>query len=117
MNELLRAIPMFNAALACFNRIQQFLNSDARRDHRIPLNGSTELEERPVVSAFPQGYELQDMLPVSRDSSPLLITKNASFGWSPDGPPDVSDITFTLNRHQFCFIIGPVGKSLLLFTE
>ena len=45
-----------------------------------------------------------------------MIIQNASFGWLPEGAPAVSDVTFTLQRRQSCFIIGPVGsgKSTLL---
>lgn len=117
MNEVLRAIPMFNSALACFNRIQLFLNSDVRRDHRLPLNGASNLEDQSSLSASLSGYELQDIPPKPRENSSLIVTQDASFGWDQGGRPDVSDVTFTLSRQEFCFIIGPVGKPPQNFRE
>lgn len=46
----------------------------------------------------------------------MIATQNASFSWDIDGQPAMSDLSFTLPRHNFCFIIGPVGsgKSTML---
>lgn len=113
MNTLIRSIPELNSANACFKRIQDFLNSDARKDHRIPLGGSIDF----VVSPG-SDVELCSLSPTtqSRSQNPILYTQNASFGWDSRSGPTVSDVTFSLMRHQFCFIIGPVGsgKSTLL---
>lgn len=49
MNTLVSAIPMLNAAMACFARIESFLNSDARRDDRLPLLGQGELGTNPLL--------------------------------------------------------------------
>lgn len=109
MNTLIRTIPMLNSAMACFKRIQEFLNSDARRDHRLPLNNPINVDEQPLTSEI----ELRTF-PSSQLS--LIIAQNASFGWTMEDVPTVSDVSFTLSRRQFCFIIGPVGsgKSTLL---
>jgi len=98
--------------MACFNRIQTFLNSEARRDHRLPLYPDTS------ISNFHTGgsdIEIQNLAPPDYQGA-LLIIQNASFAWSSGGRPAVSDISFTLPWGQFCFIIGPVGsgKSTLL---
>jgi ABC-type bacteriocin/lantibiotic exporter with double-glycine peptidase domain len=53
----------------------------------------------------------------SKNNFPVMInTQNASLSWDIDGQPVVSDLSFTLQRNQFCFIIGPVGsgKSTML---
>jgi len=109
MNTLIQAIPMLNAAMACFHRIQQFLNSDARRDHRLPLNET--YNDLPPAS----GIELETLLPAISHVGPLpiMISQNSSFGWASDQAPAVTDVSFTLNRHQYCFIIGPVGEFTL----
>lgn len=105
---------MLNASMACFARIQSFLNSDARKDHRLPLNGVDSLEE--VTTAT--DIELQTLPSFGNSNSkiPIMVAQHATFGWESEDAPAVSDITFTLMRHQFCFVIGPVGsgKSTLL---
>jgi len=119
MNTLVSTIPMLNAAMACFTRIESFLKSDARRDDRLPLPGPGEFEGQSSSPAS-SGIELEVMGPVitgpKNISTVMIATQNASFSWDVDGQPAVSDLSFTLQRHQFCFIIGPVGsgKSSLL---
>lgn len=46
----------------------------------------------------------------------MIDVRNASFGWSHTSPPQVTDVTFSVNRGDFVFVIGPVGcgKSTLL---
>jgi ABC-type bacteriocin/lantibiotic exporter with double-glycine peptidase domain len=104
--------------MACFDRIQNFLNSDARQDHRLPLNPS-DLNEPQIPRETAGGIELKTMTPkVYEEPSDeaMIVARNASFSWAVGGEPIVRDVSFTLPRHQFCFIIGPVGsgKSTLL---
>lgn len=105
--------------MACFARIQSFLNSDARQDHRLPLNSSADMNETLSLSETSQGVELKDMtskIAKTPSNMALIDVQNASFAWTAGGEPVVRDVTFTLPRHQFCFVIGPVGsgKSTLL---
>jgi ABC-type bacteriocin/lantibiotic exporter with double-glycine peptidase domain len=117
MNTLVRTIPSLNAALACLDRIENFLKSDARQDHRLPLFGTSEPEPR-ASPQFIEGIELEPLGPVSYAdaNSTIIATQNASFAWTANGPPTVSNLNFNIQRHQLCFIIGPVGsgKSTLL---
>jgi len=119
MNVLVSTVPMINSAMACFARIESFLKSDARRDDRLPLRDLGELRVQPPYASSSE-IELESMRPVTADSkikSPVMInTQNASFSWGIDGQAVVSDLSFTLPRKQFCFIIGPVGsgKSTML---
>jgi ATP-binding cassette subfamily C (CFTR/MRP) protein 1 len=117
MNTLVRTIPSLNAALACLDRIENFLKSDARQDHRLPLFGTSEPEPR-ASPQFIEGIELESLGPVSYVDAnfTIIATQNASFAWTANGPPTVSNLNFNIQRHQLCFIIGPVGsgKSTLL---
>ncbi|KIM99556.1 hypothetical protein OIDMADRAFT_125496 [Oidiodendron maius Zn] len=118
MNILIAAIPQINSAMACFERIQSFLNSGTRMDHRLPLENADVSSLDQQTSASNSGVELRDLSPLlgPGEISPIMIIRNASFGWNSGGRPDVSDINLTLLQRQFCFIIGPVGsgKSTLL---
>jgi len=113
---------MLNSAIACFYRIQNFLNSDARRDHRLPLiSMSAGDDEQNTTTTNDHSIELQN-LPFSSEPSQkqsatvLFDVQNASFSWTSNGQPVVTDVSFTLQQRKFCFIIGPVGsgKSTLL---
>lgn len=67
---------------------------------------------------FIEGIELEPVGPVSNAiaNSTIIATQNASFAWTVNGPPTVSNLNFNIQRHQLLFIIGPVGcgKSTLL---
>ncbi|TGO61944.1 hypothetical protein BCON_0023g00020 [Botryotinia convoluta] len=112
MNTLVRTIPQINSAVACFERIQTFMLSDARKDHRLPLIGS---QSSDTTGDSSQGIELKDMSAVLNPSA-MIIAQNASFAWSQDALPVINDFNFTLPCSQSLFIIGPVGcgKSTLL---
>ncbi|THV45348.1 hypothetical protein BGAL_0499g00020 [Botrytis galanthina] len=112
MNTLVRTIPQINSAVACFERIQTFMLSDARKDHRLPLIGS-QLSD--ATSDSSQGIELKDV-PTVINPSAMMVAQNASFAWSQDALPVINDFSFTLPCSQSLFIIGPVGcgKSTLL---
>lgn len=117
MNTLIRSIPQLNSAIACFSRIQEFLNSGARMDHRLPLNTTRESSLIAETSTSNSDIELKAFASsIPQDPSQLLVVRNASFGWTSEGHPDVRDINLTLLKGNFCFIIGPVGggKSTLL---
>ncbi|KAF7914004.1 uncharacterized protein EAF01_000410 [Botrytis porri] len=112
MNTLVRTIPQINSAVACLERIQSFMLSDARKDHRLPMVGS---QLSNIPSYLSQGIELKDMSPVLNPSA-MIIAQNASFAWSQDALPVIKDFSCTLPCSQSLFIIGPVGcgKSTLL---
>lgn len=119
VNELVSTVPMINSAMACFARIESFMKSDARRDDRLPVRDLGELEGEPSYASSSE-IGLESMRPATADSknnSPVMIsTQNAGFSWDIDGQAVVSELSFTLQRNQFCFIIGPVGsgKSTML---
>jgi ATP-binding cassette subfamily C (CFTR/MRP) protein 1 len=124
INTLLRTIPMLTSALACFSRIQAFLDSESRQAHVLELSVVSGLNkvQGPAIPEIGHhsdlGMELQDLsLMHQRSSNPLILdVRNASFAWGLDGQPIVNDVTFSVMRGDFLFIIGPVGcgKSSLL---
>jgi ATP-binding cassette, subfamily C (CFTR/MRP), member 1 len=84
MNAMIRTIPMLNAANACFVRIQSFLISDARQDHRLPLNPTSSLIEGRKLAEGTQGIELKETTSKISELSPntvLLDMQNVSFAW------------------------------------
>jgi ATP-binding cassette, subfamily C (CFTR/MRP), member 1 len=84
MNAMIRTIPMFNAADACFVRIQSYLVSDARQDHRLSLSPTSSLIEGRELAEGTRGTELQETTSKTSETSPntvLLDVKDASFAW------------------------------------
>ncbi|KAH7346292.1 putative ATP-binding cassette transporter [Rhexocercosporidium sp. MPI-PUGE-AT-0058] len=127
INTLLRTIPALNGALACFGRIQTFLESESQRVHALPLTAEPISRAAEDLHGFrtsrgSRDIELQDLSAGSMfitevdDHQTILTAQNASFAWSLTSAAIVKDISFTLHRHSSLFIIGPVGcgKSTLL---
>jgi ABC-type multidrug transport system fused ATPase/permease subunit len=116
VNDLIRAVPAMNAAMASLTRIQSFLESDARRDPRIFLSQALSLSDS---RSFPDqvGIDLNDQPePDSPGYTQVVTAQNLSFSWIESEKPVVNNISFGVSSGEFCFIIGPVGcgKSTLL---
>ncbi|KAH8701001.1 putative multidrug resistance-associated protein [Talaromyces proteolyticus] len=116
MNELIRAIPSMNAAMASLNRIQSFLNSDSRRDNRLSLQDLSVGPRQGFGYQTAEEYELVERTPVEADSSAMVLARNVSFSWTQNDEPVVNDVNFSISRGHLCIIIGPIGcgKSTLL---
>lgn len=107
MVTVIRTIPMVSTALACFDRIRNFLLSESCSDHRVPLNqGDT------VPTELQEPNEEQSL----HSEAPLMAISNASFGWMSGEPPILSNISCTIRKSRYTFIIGNVGsgKSTLM---
>lgn len=122
ISALLRTIPSFRAGLACFARIQTFLISEYRQTNVLPListSAESGSDTRPPTDrGLPGeiGFELQSVSRSQAASKILIDVRNASFAWSRSGTAQVNDVTFSIRRGDFVFVIGPVGcgKSTLL---
>jgi ATP-binding cassette, subfamily C (CFTR/MRP), member 1 len=116
INDLIRAIPMMNAANASLDRIQTFLQSDARRDDRLYINNTVN-SDSVDLSTEEEALELQNFPKAdSTQHSEMIHARDVSFSWTIDEKPVVRDVNFTISRGQLCLVIGPVGcgKSTLL---
>lgn len=114
INTFIRAIPTMNTALASSNRIQEFLQSEGRRDHRILLEDSPSRQE---IQPSLEGLELSDLSPLRQNlGSEVIATRDVSFAWGNDTSFTVHNVNLGVQKGQFCFIIGTTGcgKSTLL---
>lgn len=122
---VIRTIPFVSSALSCFGRIQDFLRSESCKDHRLPVATSNPSEgahfdRSSRCSTETTPVELHDL---GREASlppgaPVVVISDASFGWARqlEEPPILSNVTTTIRRSHFTFIIGNVGsgKSTLM---
>ncbi|CAI7612922.1 unnamed protein product, partial [Penicillium discolor] len=115
VNTFIRAIPAMNTALASLGRIQEFLQSESRRDHRIILENSP-ASTQPTQSSL-EGLEFSDLSPPRHNSgSEVIAARDVSFAWGNDTVFAVHDVNLSVQKGQFCFIIGSTGcgKSTLM---
>jgi ABC-type multidrug transport system fused ATPase/permease subunit len=120
MATVIRTIPMVSVSLACFDRIQAFMLSDSFKDHRLPLNTGTiqANDSTSLSSRSSSAVEMQDLSSSQEFSvgDPLMVISDASFSWGQAESPILHNISCTIRKSNFTYIIGSVGsgKSTLL---
>ena len=115
INFLMLSFPMIFGAASNFQRIQDYLESDSREDHRLQLKASDVDNE--VLRKGAVGIEMINLASSNNTKDRVVVAlENCSFGWEAGKPPVVSDISFRLRSSNFIMIIGPVGcgKSTLV---
>lgn len=115
---------MLSGAVVCFDRIQAFLASETHSDPRLTLGKTSESKAHPQrneqldIAINNASIELNELhiSHIAPKGSPLLVISNASFGYDHTKPPTLNNISLTLRKSQFTFIIGEVGsgKSTLM---
>lgn len=109
--SVIYSIPALQSTVGCLHRIQTYLTTDSRQDHRLP-NLSSEQEQLSVS----RDIELQP-LQNSPDSfqGATIVVRDGEFGWSLDRPNTLNDLNLSL-RNQLNVVVGPSGsgKSTLL---
>ncbi|KXH67726.1 ABC transporter [Colletotrichum salicis] len=119
-------LPLLAAAMASFQRIQDFLNGKERVNARLASEGSKiavvgrSVTESPQVAGLSPGLELSDMdesKPLVANLAPNVIASvNGTFSWSDDTKPVIDIDNWNVRRRAFTLVLGPVdcGKSTLL---
>ena len=113
------------AAINCFQRIQTYLETDTKSDHRLLIQEANDTSNSAEYSRelhTGSEYELQRLKPTVetihhdlRDQDAIVI-RNGTFGWKNAEEPVLRDINISIKRSHLTMIIGPVasGKSTLL---
>ncbi|KAK0117906.1 hypothetical protein ONS95_012222 [Cadophora gregata] len=134
IRALVFSAPPLIATVSCFDRIERFLSSTTRKDHRSMLPDSQARTSSTVTHGPTTGnltinagigldvIELDSITPVkaatSSPSSAAISAKNLTLAWSDTagGNPVINDVTFNIQPGQLTMIVGPVGagKSSLL---
>ncbi|OBT46506.1 hypothetical protein VE00_03330 [Pseudogymnoascus sp. WSF 3629] len=117
------AIPPLIAAIGCFDRIEAFISSPTKRDHRMPSQGQpsrvTRSDTFATGTTTDRDIELEAFTPqtnANRSSAAVISVKNLTLAWSDEGSPVIDDISFNVQPGNLTMIVGPVGcgKSSLL---
>jgi ATP-binding cassette, subfamily C (CFTR/MRP), member 1 len=116
------ATPPLIAAIGCFDRIQTFISSPTKKDHRILMpSGSisaSKLDTQAWTTPLNSDIELEEItMPSNSSSSPSTIrVVNLTLSWSEDASPVIDDISLDFRSGKLTMIVGPVGcgKSSLL---
>ena len=117
---LLQSYTSVLSSLACYDRIQTYLESPSRYDHRLRLSGAVRCSPNPSLTAMGdprRDVELQRLNTASNAvSGDCLVVQDASFGWSSHQDPVLHDINLRVRNGSFTFLIGPIGagKSTLV---
>jgi ATP-binding cassette subfamily C (CFTR/MRP) protein 1 len=115
LSQTFQRIPAFLSAIGCFQRIQDFLQTETKSDHRLMINSPTDTDSFQALEADGDNIELQSLRPAEMATDPIVV-RNGTFGWSSSDEPVLRDISFSIKASGLTMIIGPVasGKSTLL---
>jgi ABC-type uncharacterized transport system fused permease/ATPase subunit len=130
VNTMLRTIPTLKAALACFDRIERFLESPSRKLFFGPLQELSQTREQ-ILEKIEPNDDIASSNDTSKEklttvdsslrgqpelSSTVIQARNAAFSWTAGGSNIIEDLNLSVARKDFVFIVGPVGcgKSTLL---
>ena len=117
ITSLAQAVPSLAGGAACFARIQRYLEreeKDSQHDalgRAQPSSTSTSMEP-PLVRVNPPrttGVK-EEQISLQTVESHGLELRNASFGWSQDSPPTLSDVSCSIPARSLTLILGPVGR-------
>ncbi|KAH7323926.1 ABC transporter-like protein [Rhexocercosporidium sp. MPI-PUGE-AT-0058] len=127
IRALVFSAPPLIAAVSCFDRIETFLSSPTKKDHRLLLPESQTRVSSigrllPITGNTDTGsdIELDEITPVkpSNSSSATISVRNLTLAWSEleADSPVINNVTFEIHPGQLTMIVGPVGcgKSSLL---
>lgn len=120
MAMLVYTVPQVVSSFACFDRIQKFLQSPSRIDHRLSM-GPIEHRRSPAGASLSgqssSEIELQSLTTASKSlMNEALVVQDGSFGWSNDKTPVLRDISIRIKASDLVIVAGPVGsgKSTLM---
>src|SRR3569833_3167554 len=117
--KLLSAIPSTAASLGCLERIQRFLVSSPREDHRVVITPS-DVASPASQSLAENGTRLSGpahVTPEGRTEAGVAVfVDRVSVHLDPSADPILRDVSFAIPRKSLTMVIGPVGcgKTTLL---
>lgn len=112
--NIIAAYPTFVAGLACFKRIQTFLETKEIETYRHRLDSEPEWPSRQDNSTPADGIELDEnmnngVLKGSQDVRPFMEIRNASFSIKYGDDPVLEHVNLSIQRSTLTIVAGPVG--------
>ncbi|KAI1336278.1 multidrug resistance-like protein [Xylariaceae sp. FL0016] len=119
-------------ALGSFDRIQNFLDAETRRDYRTFLLTSSRssiissVDQPGAMSSFPTSlpgavhmstFSRHPLhIPTGSRKRCAIELQDASFAWPPENQLVIDKVSFTIQEEQLMVLVGPIasGKSTLL---
>ncbi|KAH8804690.1 ABC transporter-like protein [Xylogone sp. PMI_703] len=123
LTNLISAYPNFMSAVACFDRIQEFLLAEERKDHRLASETRQYSSERSTgISLGLEGNTTYELIPVQAQGKDVgavgsdIVVEDGVFYTNDRETPILHDINVIFKRSTFTMIVGPVGsgKSIML---
>ena len=114
------------ASINCFQRIQKYLETDTKSDHRLKIRESSQdprtEPDQGTHGIYGSDIELQgfkqqpEIAYQDLSEQDAIVIRNGTFGWKVDDEPILKDISIAIGVSQLTMIIGTVasGKSTLL---
>ena len=106
------AMPILATSISSYRRIQQFLSSPTRKDHRLSIMAAGNRHRSSVTYPTNENdIELQELKSASQVvTDDALVVKDGSFGWEEARAPIVKDINLRIRTSSLVLVIGPVGS-------
>lgn len=130
IRSLVFSTPPLMAAVGCFDRIEKYLSSPTKRDHRLllpqargPLTGKSTMNTSTRHLMTDSDVEMDDIRPQTYHSlsQATIRVENLTLAWSTEdnateSNPVISDVSLDFQPGKLTMIVGPVGcgKSSLL---
>jgi ATP-binding cassette, subfamily C (CFTR/MRP), member 1 len=123
---MIYAIPQLYSSLGCFQRIQEYLQKDPRRDSRLLVAPSNRKQSSAALEPLASAHDTMELQPLKRArheldigtsiTKPIVTIRDGSFGWHKTGPATVQGVDLQLSGPSLTIVVGPVGcgKSTLL---
>lgn len=131
LGQALNALPSLTSSLACFARIQQYLERDERQDYRLESREHITSMESPQVTrdnlqpefSSAEAIEMMSLRPLDHAGNVLgnelaVAIDDGHFGYDVEGNAVLKDVNLRIVPRSITVVTGPVGsgKSTLLKT-
>ena len=116
LSLIIGALPLLASAVACFTRIQAYMNKTVLRDNRIHRPVSVSSKDSLVLSTLPSAGNQIELLNTNKKDQDVVAAIRGRFQIEKDAKRILDITDCTVGRRTLTLLLGPVGcgKSTLL---